>query len=399
VKILYVSTLYPPCIGGAQIQIHCLAKAMQDAGHPVHAISLTSRNRQDWLRLSTVLADPRKHYTYEGVAVDQMGFPLLSRLGMLPWALTYYGLMGPAVEHLSRYTQARIEAVAGAPSLVHVTRIGREFIARAALDFARNRGIPYVLTPNHHPRWRGYLYRHYDQLYREADALIVYTDDEKRTLVEEKGVAEERIHVTGVGPVLAEAFSVEAFREAYGLPGRFVLYLGQQYKYKGIQAIVEAAPLVWGRYPEVKFVFIGPHTNDSRPLFRGIEDSRIVNLGPISLEMKTAALAACEFLCLPSVQESFGGVYAEAWCHRKAVIGGRIAPIACVIDEGQNGLLSSQEPRELAEKMLYLLDFPAKGEAMGQAGWAKVQEKYSWEHLANKTCAIYRTICPSDGIM
>ncbi len=392
-NILYVSTLYPPSIGGAQIQLHCLAKATKAAGHEVSAITLSGRNRQDWLRMSTVFPEPEKQYQYEGVDVTQLGFPFSTRLRILPWAALYYGMIGVAARRIAAHTYLRFEAAAGSPSLVHVTRIGREFIAKAAFDFARARGIPYVLTPNHHPRWRGRLYAEYDALYRAAAAVLVYTDIEKDTLVNEKGVSADRVHVTGVGPVLSDEYSAEAFRAKYNLEAQpFVLYLGQQYKYKGIEAILKAAPLVWRRYPDLRFVFIGPHTNDSRPLFREVRDPRVINLGAVDCETKTSALAACTFLCLPSMQESFGGVYAEAWCFRKAVIGGRIPPIACVVDDGVDGLLCAQDPNELAEAMDFLLANPAKREAMGNAGWRKVQEKYTWEILASKTLAVYHDL-------
>jgi glycosyltransferase involved in cell wall biosynthesis len=391
--ILYVSTLYPPSIGGAQIQLHCLAKAMKQTGHGAHVITLAGNNRQDWLRMSTVFPEPTKKYQYEGVDVTQLGFPLRTRVRMLPWAVCYYALIRVASARIASYTYPNIEAAANAPSLVHVTRIGREFIAQAALDLARKRGVPYVLTPNHHPRWRGRLYVEYDKLYRGADAVLVYTDTEKETLIKEKGVSEERVHVTGVGPVLSDRHSPDAFRAKHRLEAQpFVLFLGQQHKYKGIEAILKAAPLVWRRHPDVKFLFIGPHTKDSSPLFRSIHDPRIINLGVVDDETKTSALAACTLLCLPSIQESFGGVYAEAWCFRKAVIGGRIPPIASVIDDGVNGLLTSQDPNELAEKMSFLLSNPAKCEAMGNAGWNKVQEKYTWERLARKTLDVYEQL-------
>ena len=393
-RVLYISTLYPPCIGGAQIQLHCLAKAMQEAGHAVHAVTLSGRKRQDWLRLSTVLPEPEEHYAFEGVEVTQLGFPLLDRVRMAPWALTYYGLMAPSVRRLSAITEERLEkAVRDEPSLVHVTRIGREFIAQAGLSYARKRGIPYVLTPNHHPRWKGYLYREYDRLYREADAVVVYTEVEKETLVNEKGVPAERVHVTGVGPVLSDTFDAEAFRRCHDLEGRFVLFLGQQYKYKGIEAIVKAAPLVWEKHADVQFVFIGPHTDDTAGVFEGVRDKRIVNLGIVDMEAKTSALAACTLLCLPSTQESFGGVYAEAWCHRKPVIGGRIPPIQAVVDNGRDGILTSQDPRELAGAMDRLLSDPEACRAMGEAGWRKVQERFTWQLLASKTLAVYEELC------
>jgi glycosyltransferase involved in cell wall biosynthesis len=237
----------------------------------------------------------------------------------------------------------------------------------------------------------GYLYREYDKIYREADAVLVLTAAEKATLLE-KGVAEERIHITGIGPVLSDRYSAEEFRTKFDLHQRFVLYLGRQHKYKGVNAILRAAPIIWQKHPEAKFVFVGPHARDSNSLFRKLRDPRVLNLGPVDLETKTSALAACEFLCMPSTQESFGGVYVEAWSLRKAVIGGRIGPIACVIDHGRDGLLSSQNPHELAEAISYLLSHSSDCRAMGNAGWQKVQDKYTWDRLAKKTLKVYKEI-------
>jgi len=97
----------------------------------------------------------------------------------------------------------------------------------------------------------------------------------------------------------------------------------------------------------------------SARLFAQARDRRGVNLGEVDLATKTSALAACELLCVPSVQESFGGVYVEAWSLGKTVIGGRIPPIACVVDEGRDGLLSTQNPPELAAALDRLLSDPA----------------------------------------
>ncbi|MGA2065254.1 MAG: glycosyltransferase family 4 protein [Thermoguttaceae bacterium] len=391
--ILYASTLYPPAIGGSQIHLHCLVARLQAMGHRVQVVTHTSRYRTDWLRLSTFACERRRNYQYEGVPVAQLGLSAAGRLRAFPWAMCYYLLMGPAVRHLSALIGEQLAAIEAAPALVHVTRNGREFLAQAALDYARRRRIPLVLTPNHHPRWRGPLYRQYDRIYRAADALIVLTAAEKELLAAQKGIAPERIHVTGIGPVLAAEFSAEAFRRRYGVPGRFVLYLGQQFRYKGVGAVVAAAEAVWRRHPDVQFVFAGPHSAYSRRLFARRRDPRLVNLAGIDLETKTAALAACELLCLPSQQESFGGVYVEAWSQRKPVIGGRIPPIAAVIDDGRDGLLSSQSPDELAAALCRLLADPAQCAAMGQAGWEKVQRQYTWPVLAQKTLAVYQSCC------
>jgi glycosyltransferase involved in cell wall biosynthesis len=391
--ILYVSNLYPPAIGGTQLHLHSLAKEIKAVGHRVHVLTFTSRFRNDWLRLSTIFSEPEKHYVYEGLDVSQIGFSRMTRLRMLPWALSYYALIGPAVRRISACMLPYVENLAGAPSLVHATRNGREFLARTALSFARKHNIPFVLTANHHPRWKGFFYREYNKIYREADALFALTEVEKKTLVEQYGVREERVHVTGVGPLLSESYSAQDFRQDFGLQTKFVLFLGRQCRYKGIKAILDAAPFVWRQHPETRFVFAGPQTDDSRKIFKTVHDRRIVNLGQLDTGTKTSAIAASTLLCLPSTQESFGGVYVEAWSLRKPVIGGRIGPIASLFDDGHDGLLSSQDPRELAETMSYLLSHPELCRAMGDAGWRKVQQRYTWKQLADKTFAVYKKLC------
>lgn len=390
-KLLYASNLYPPSMGGAQIHLHYLAKAMQAAGNDVSVVTHSCRHRTDWLRLATVFTDPDKHFEYEGIPVWQLGFTPFTRLKIAPWALAYYALIGPSTRHISRHALQALSSIQP-PDVVHATRIGREFLCRAALDFAHQHGRPFVLTPVHHPRWDGWRYTEYDRIYREADALCVLTNEEKRLLVEQKRVDEKKIHVTGVGPVLSNSYDAEEFRAKYDIHGPFVLYLGQQFRYKGVGAVLEAAPLVWEKHPDVTFVFIGPQSSYSKTIFSSATDPRIRNLGEVSLQTKTAALSCCEFLCLPSSQESFGGVYVEAWAMGKAVIGGRIPPIAELISEGQDGLLSSQNPKELADQISLLLADPEQCKRMGFEGRKKVEDRYTWERIAKKTADVYESL-------
>jgi glycosyltransferase involved in cell wall biosynthesis len=387
-----MASMYPPATGGAQIHMHEMAKLLQKAGHTVQVATMASRQRTDWLRMSTVCTDSERNYSFEGVPVYQLGFDLGTTLRILPWAVTYYGSMSPAVRHISAFMEQKLLSKITPGSLVHATRIGREFLSRAACNVARKWNVPFVITANHHPRWNGPLYREYTRLYREADAVIALSNHEQEVLAKLTGRPERSIHVTGVGPVLSESYSVELFRENYGIHHPYVLFLGQQFVYKGVLAIAEATKKVHRVFPEVRFVFAGPHTAASRKYFGKVADPRIVNLGTVDLPTKTAALAGCELLCLPSMQESFGGVFVEAWSFRKPVIGGRIAPIAELISEGKDGLLTAQQPEEIARLICDLLREARTRRAFGDAGWEKVQQKYTWSRLSEQLQSIYSSL-------
>ncbi len=227
-----------------------------------------------------------------------------------------------------------------------------------------------------------------------ADAVIALTNVEKQTLIE-IGVQEEKIYVTGNGPIISAQADPEKFCALNSIHGPFVLFLGQLYPYKGYKETLEAARLVWQRVPDVHFVFIGPSVGRSEIEFQALADPRIHRLGTVDQKVKTDALAACTLLCVPSTQESFGGVYTEAWWFEKPVIGCPIPAVSEVISDGVDGLLVEQNANQIAERICHLLLNPELMQRMGIAGRRKVEERYTWEKLAERTIAVYQKVCQS----
>lgn len=388
-NLLYTLTAYLPYIGGAQLHQHLLAQQLQGR-HAIQVATFWNHNRTDWLLGTTLKAHPRP-YTYEvdGIAVHRLGLGLAKKLRMAPWLPLYYPWMAVALPPIAAVMAESIAELAHTSDLIHNVRIGREGLTYASWQVARQRGIPFILTPVHHPRWVGWRYREYIKLYQRADAVIALTQAEAQILYG-LGVREDRIYVTGHGPVLAPQVDAQGFRQTHGITGPMVLFLGQHYPYKGFRQVLEATKAVWAQQPETQFVFIGPAVKDSERAFAELADARIHRLGSVDLQTKTNALAACDLLCVPSSQESFGGVYTEAWSFAKPVIGCNIPAVAEVVSDGQDGYLVEQSAPDIADRILELLNHPYQAQQMGQAGYQKVQERYSWPTLAKKTEAVYR---------
>lgn len=387
-RLLYSATSYLPAVGGAQLLHHHTAVHLSDR-HSIQAVCQWDSNRTDWL-LGTTLRSPSQpcDYSIDGIPVHRLGLSPGEKIGLVPAVAFYYLLMELALRPICARIEEQLEPYAAAADIIHNVRIGREGMSLASWNVARRRDVPFVLTPVHHPRWRGRLYRVYLKLYRSADLLIALTEAEKRILVG-LGVEERRIRVTGFGPILAEEPRPADFVSRYGGDGPMVLFLGQHYLYKGYRQILQAAPHVWAKSPKVKFVFIGRAVGRSEEDFQGLNDTRIIRLGEVDLQTKTDALAACTLLCVPSTQESFGGVYTEAWSFGKPVIGCNIPAVAEVISVGQDGLLVPQEPAAIADAICQLLGSPSQAQAMGEAGRRKVRERYTWERLAALTEQAY----------
>jgi len=139
---------------------------------------------------------------------------------------------------------------------------------------------------------------------------------------------------------------------------------------------------VWKRLPDARFVFVGPRTPHSRRVFGQVTDRRVVELPAVGLQEKTDAVAACDVLCLPSSQESFGGVFVEAWTLGKPVIGARIPAVSEVIADGVDGLLTDPTPPAIAERVLAILQDVRTAAALGRAGRAKAAERFTWDRIA-----------------
>src|SRR5581483_4399397 len=182
--------------------------------------------------------------------------------------------------------------IAGA-DVVH--SLAREW-AGALERAARAEGAAVVETPLVHPGQpfsgdgRADVAR-----YRRDDAVIALTEWEA-SWYRAHGV--ERVHVTGVGPNLITPPEVARDRAT-------ILFVGRKERYKGYQALRQAARLVWRERPDARFVAIGQPAWNAR-FFTSARDERWTELGVVSEEEKALAFARATIFAMPSEHETFG---------------------------------------------------------------------------------------------
>lgn len=392
-NVTFISTAHPPSTGGAQLLQHKLANYLQANGNGVEVFSLWNSVRSDWLLGTTVRAHSQiKNYAIDDVVVNRIGLNLGNKVELGALSIGYYPFMKSVVPKMANVYQSVIDPFNINPDIVHSVRMGRVPISYAGFQIAREHGVPFVLTPVHHTHWIGRRYRAWLELYRAADGVITLTHSEKDILAG-LGVEPDKIYVTGMGPVLAQTASAERFREKYniGEDSPIVLFLAQHRPYKGYQQLLEATTKVWEKHEKTQFIFAGPEIGNSESFFDGV-DSRVCRVGAVDIQTKTDALAACDVMCLPSTQESFGGVYTEAWWFRKPVIGCDIPAVSEVIDHEVNGLLCGQSVEDIAKSICRLLADLEESQKMGQNGREKVEKLYTWEQLGKKTTEVYQCI-------
>ena len=344
-------------VGGSEAQARALAVALRDRGHEVRLLGM----RPAWQRPG-IPAGPAGDLS---TRIDGIGYRFLAtRLaaidGLLPTALISW-------RRLAR-------ELAGA-DVIH--SIAREW-AGPAERAARSVGAAFVETPLVHPGQRFSGSGRADvSRYSRADAILALTEWEA-AWYRDHGAT--NVHVTGVGAVIAPVPDVP-------MDPATILFVGRKERYKGYDALRAAAPLVWRERPDTRFQIIGQRR------FRGpspLSDARWDEPGVVSEEAKAEAYARATIFCLPSEHETFGHTYLEAWIAGRPVIAGDIPPLREVVREGIDGLHARNEPTAIARAILGLLGDPTRARRMGEAGRARVAERWTWPLVAERTDAAYR---------
>jgi len=106
--------------------------------------------------------------------------------------------------------------------------------------------------------------------------------------------------------------------------------------------------------------------------------------------------AACDIMCLPSVNEVFGLVFIEAMAMEKIVIGTKSGALPEIVDDRENGyLIEPDNDRQLAELILNIFELDEKEKStVGKSARAKVVENFSLEKMIDKTIRIYKEFAP-----
>ena len=256
-------------------------------------------------------------------------------------------------------------------------RVGREPISWALLLFYRRKNIPFVLHPAPPPPLARPAVPDRPRPVSPCRCpWLPLTHFEKEYLVAARA-GEARVHVLGHGPVLAPSADPQAFLRKNALAGPVILFLGQHYEYKGFRQALADRPTRLaegaGSHLEKEPQFVHQKSiSNHRP------NPRCLHLGAVNLQVKTNALAACTLLC---VSLHPGGTFEtcslKARSFSKPVIGCPIPAVREVINDPGNHFLVKQDPNQIAERILFILENPQNSRKFGPGPGPKVKNNYS----------------------
>jgi L-malate glycosyltransferase len=201
-----------------------------------------------------------------------------------------------------------------------------------------------------------------------------------------------RLVYEGVPTRNAPAGGPEALQALGVPPGSLVVgNVAALTDHKDHATLLEAAPLVLARLPDVRFLAVGDGelrlTLQSRAAALGLGDRWIW----AGFRSDVDALLPCfAVFCLSSRSEGLGTSLLDAMNFGRAVVATAAGGIPeAVEDEVTGRVVPVRDPRALADALVDLLADPSRREAMGRAGRRRFEERFTVERMVEETLRVY----------
>ena len=237
-------------------------------------------------------------------------------------------------------------------------------------------------------------------LARRADAIVAVSEATKGDVVERLGVPEERVTViteavdADFAPPSREAGRRLA-RERFGVPSRYVLYVGQFDPRKNVGGLLRAFARAADADRDLRLVVVGDLGKLASALRDALADprvprDRVIVTGYVDDATLAALYAGAECLLHAALLEGFGLTALESLAAGTPVVGyagGAVAEV--VADAGL--LVRSGDEASLGDALVRFLADDALREACASRAHARAGT-FSWDRAADETLAVYRRI-------
>jgi glycosyltransferase involved in cell wall biosynthesis len=156
-----------------------------------------------------------------------------------------------------------------------------------------------------------------------------------------------------------------------------ILSVARMYPRKRLEDLLRASAILRTRIPraQIRIVGEGPESARLRLLHRelGLDDT-VVFLGEVTRSSLAVEYTSAHCFCLPTIQEGFGLVFAEAMAAGLPVVACRAAAVPELVEDGRTGLLvGPRNPAELAHALETLLVNENLRKEFGRAATQRIE--------------------------
>ncbi|MFB7409381.1 glycosyltransferase family 4 protein [Streptomyces sp. NPDC056202] len=280
----------------------------------------------------------------------------------------------------------------GAPlvtTIHHPITVDRQLELDAAADWKRRASVR---------RWYAFT-RMQKRVARRLPSVLTVSGTSRQEIVEHLGVRDDRIRVVHIGADTDLWSPDQAVAE---VPGRIVTTSSADVPLKGLIHLIEALAKLRTENPDAHLVVVGKRAEDG-PVAAAIERYGLAGAVEFVKGISDAELVdlvrSAQVSCVPSLYEGFSLPAAEAMATGTALVattGGAIPEVAGA--DGETCLaVPPGDASALAAALGRVLGDPVLRARLGDAGRARVLERFTWAKAAQGTAELYREAVARQG--
>jgi len=226
-----------------------------------------------------------------------------------------------------------------------------------------------------------------DYGFRRADQIIVHGKKLKQEVVDRLQIPSEIVHVIPHIAIGDDRLQSQVKEDDY-----LILFFGRIWRYKGLEYLIRAEPLITAQVPEARFVIAGKGEDFDRYRRLMVHPERFVVYDEyVSQDKRAELFRRASIVALPYIDASQSGVIPLAYTFAKPVVATAVGGLPEMVDHGRTGyLVPPRDERALANAIVRLLQDKRLRHQLGANGRRKRDSEWSPHMVAQQTLVVYR---------
>lgn len=230
-----------------------------------------------------------------------------------------------------------------------------------------------------------------------GNAVIAISQPVRKHLIQDFHVEAQKVHTIANGVdctqfVVATEAQKQQRRQQWNIKAKIVLgIIARLSDVKGIDVLLHSLPRVIQKYPDLLLMIVGEGPEhdmlvalvDQLNLRTHVRFEKIIN-------QTAELLPVFDVFVMPSRQEGLGLSVMEAQACALPVVASRVGGLVDLIEDAKTGFLVAPEyPLALADKIIEVLDNPAKAKQVGLTAREYMMEHFSSTQMVLATEKVY----------
>ncbi len=383
-KILIMSDLAPPYMGGGETYVTQLGTKLTKMGHEVHW--LTSR-----------IPNTKEYENYQGIHVHRIPI-LFSKRFLFPGRQTFSFMASlqkldfvkgmdivQANTLVAGYSGWKIAKKYNKPSLLFCHEFFGDLWGRIGQNILERKFYPKIERRIARAPYDWYAC---PSEYSKSTLIKAGAPEDKITVIPH-GINHELFNASVDGKYFKKKFKLENFK-LFGYVGR--LRIRRTAQSKNLTALLQATKIVAKVIPDARLVLAGTGYEEMVPVIKKMNvEKHVIYTGDILYEDNPKFLRMCDVVVCPALSDGFCFLLSEASACGRPVVATKLAAHPDRVVHGRTGLLAEPTAQSIASSIIEVLNDENKAEQFSQEA-QKHSKDFTWERSSQKHLEIYERL-------